>query len=189
MNPPASAGHFAGERTPIPHRIMKDSRFGHVSLRRLAPSILAVTVLSSSPSTALVVPAYTSADIARLDDLVFGSSLTAFLGSARHRTNRDSVFDWTTDGCSAPLVGGTGRTFDFTASCRRHDFAYRNYKRADRETRHAGSWWNSTMRHRIDLRFRYDMIDHCSRRSVSERVNCHVWAEVFYRMVRIAGGP
>jgi hypothetical protein len=38
------------------------------------------------------------------------------------------ALDWTTDGCSAPIVGSEGRSFNFRAACDRHDFGYRNFK-------------------------------------------------------------
>lgn len=111
------------------------------------------------------------------------------MDASRRRSGDDVAFDWGTDHCSAPLVGSTGRSFDFTAACTRHDFAYRNYKRADAASAQRGRMWNSGTRHKIDLRFQQDMKNHCSRRSVVDRPTCHTWAEMFYRLVRIAGGP
>lgn len=116
-------------------------------------------------------------------------SLSTFEQVARHRTAADNAFDWSTDLCSAPLIGSRGRSFDFTAACTRHDFAYRNFKRADRDHPRRGSWWNSTIRHRIDLKFLDDMHHHCSTRRTGERTTCRLWAEMYFRMVRIAGGP
>lgn len=125
----------------------------------------------------------------RLETLVFRTSIGDFTRIASRPTAADSTFDWSTDHCSAPLVGSTGRSFDFTAACTRHDFAYRNYKRADVANSQRGRVWNSRTRHRIDLQFQRDMIDHCARRGVTERPSCRIWAETFYRLVRIAGGP
>lgn len=125
----------------------------------------------------------------RLETLVFQTSLSGFRHFASRSSGIDASFDWSTDLCSAPLVGNTGRSFDFTAPCQRHDFAYRNFKRADRESDQRGRWWNSRMRHRIDLQFLRDMTSHCTQRRSTERTTCRMWAEVFYRVVRVAGGP
>jgi hypothetical protein len=135
------------------------------------------------------VDALSERQIGRLDTLVFQTPLDNFRRIASRRSGIDAVFDWSTDHCSAPLVGNTGRSFDFTTSCQRHDFAYRNFKKADSESPQRGQLWNSSVRHRIDLQFQRDMRGHCSQRGVTERATCRVWAEVFYRLVRIAGGP
>lgn len=120
---------------------------------------------------------------------MFRSSLDAFVETSARRSGEDASFDWSTDFCSAPLVGSTGRSFDFTSACRRHDFAYRNYKRVDSVSAQRGQLWNSGIRHRIDLRFRQDMKNHCAQRSAADKPTCFGWAELFYRMVRVAGGP
>lgn len=143
-------------------------------------------------------------DVNRLHTLVFDSPMSMFLESARRQSPSDRHFDWSSDFCSAPLVGSTGRTYDFRQACRRHDFAYRNFKKADlvRGCRPpspsalctpsllpSGRWWNSSIRHRIDRQFLADMTAHCWSRAGSERIPCLTWAQVFYRSVRVAGGP
>lgn len=115
--------------------------------------------------------------------LVFSTSLANFITSTEV-SERDPRLDWTSDGCSAPLVGGTGRSFDFTNACRRHDFGYRNFSRID-----AGIWWDAPMRRRIDDKFLADMRTSCSRRSTRDRLICRGWALVFYRTVRAYAGP
>lgn len=139
-----------------------------------------------SPGT---VHAHSQARLARLESLVFGTSLPSFQLAAARRIGIDATFDWSTDLCSAPLVGSTGRSFDFSAACTRHDFAYRNFKRADADNPARGALWNSRIRQRIDDLFLRDMSDHCSRRKLIERTSCRMWAEVFFRLVRVAGGP
>jgi len=152
-------------------------------------SIFAVLVSVLSFFSLSAVQASTSSHLARLETLVFSTPIESFMQITLRRTGGDASFDWTTDRCSAPLVGSTGRSFDFTAACSRHDFAYRNYKRADAAASRPGHLWNSHMRHRIDQRFRHDMRGHCSRRAITERGTCFAWAELFYRLVRVAGGP
>ena len=118
-----------------------------------------------------------------VDHWLFRRPLTQFIAEA-DSPSRDVRLDWTTDGCSAPVVQGTGRSFDFTGACRRHDFGYRNYSRLD-----GGRWWTASLRSRIDSVFRRDMLDHCSTRPRLTRVSCRAWASVFYRAVRVASGP
>jgi hypothetical protein len=115
--------------------------------------------------------------------LTFAVSLAEFSAIAQS-PNRDARLNWTTDGCSAPIIGSTGRSFDFTEPCRRHDFAYRNFRVID-----GGKRWTSSLRDRVDRRFRSDMRTHCARRSVVDRAPCRAWAETFYRFVRTYAGP
>ena len=115
--------------------------------------------------------------------LVFSTSLANFI-TISESSQRDSRLDWTTDGCSAPLVGGTGRSFDFTSACRRHDFGYRNFSDID-----DGIWWTAPMRQRIDDKFLSDMRTSCSVRPRPDRLICRGWALVFYRTVRAYAGP
>lgn len=132
---------------------------------------------------------YTPHQLTRLDTLVFATPLATFVQLTRRHGDADNVFDWSTDFCSAPLIGNSGRTFDFTSACRRHDFAYRNYKRADAVRSPRGSMWNATVRQRIDSLFRREMTDLCVTRPLGDRPSCLIWAEIFYRAVRVAGGP
>lgn len=135
------------------------------------------------------VSAMSATRLTRLEVLIFRTPIVDFAAISKRRSGEDAFFDWTTDFCSAPLVGSTGRSFDFTIACTRHDFAYRNYKRADSTSPKRGQLWNSSIRHRIDTVFQKDMRNHCSQRPITERATCHAWAELFYRLVRVAGGP
>jgi hypothetical protein len=101
----------------------------------------------------------------------------------------DRWFDWTTDWCSAPLVGSTGRSFDFRAPCRRHDFGYRNLQLLERRYAGAGRYWNNTSRRRVDQQLLTDMRTHCKARPWYEEATCRLWADTFYAAVRVAGGP
>lgn len=142
-------------------------------------------------------------DTKRLETLVFALPLNEFVALARQQSESDKWFDWSTDYCSAPFVGNSGRTFDFTESCVRHDFAYRNYKLLDlrysclhrrsqqicaSDSARFTRYWNSKTRLRIDQNFRNDMLRHCSSRFILDYVPCKAWASVFYRAVRVAGG-
>ena len=118
-----------------------------------------------------------------VDTLLFRSSLATFIKEA-DSPKHDSRLDWTTDGCSAPVVGSTGRSFDFYNACRRHDFAYRNYPRIQ-----SGRLWTSTLRAKVDAMFKRDMMADCKRRPATERTNCMGWMDLFYNMVRAYAGP
>ena len=96
----------------------------------------------------------------------------------RNSAERDGRLDFSTDGCSAPVVGSTGLSFDFTDACLRHDFGYRNYKALGRFDKEKG---------RVDRRFYDDMRDHCATRSVFLRPSCEMWAQRFYAGVAVFG--
>lgn len=155
-----------------------------------ATSVLAAVIAAVAPPAALAAPparpgTVRSAlvDRAFVDRMLFVVSLSTFLGSVYI----DRWFDWSTDYCSAPLIGSTGRSFDFHGPCRRHDFGYRNLRLIDR--RYGTRQWNATSRKAVDDRFRLDMHAHCRGRSLWLQPSCHWWAEVFYVAVRAAGGP
>lgn len=120
-------------------------------------------------------------DVART--LVFDRPLATFIAAADSR-DRDRRLDWSTDGCSAPVVGSTGRTFDFYDACRRHDFAYRNFRRLL-----DGKLWTSSFRSRIDAVFKKDMLADCARRTGTAKASCVGWADTFYQFVRAYAGP
>ena len=92
--------------------------------------------------------------------------------------------DWGTDGCSAPIVQSTGRSFDFYNACRRHDFGYRNMSRFKN-----GRAWNQALRLRIDEQFRKDARASCTSKLRLAKVQCLAWAETYFRAVRSFGAP
>lgn len=91
---------------------------------------------------------------------------------------RDKRLDWSTDECSAPLVGNTGMSFDFTKACIRHDFGYRNTKKLGTFKQNKSA---------IDSQFYRDMKDHCATRSIFLKAQCYNWATIFYLAVREFG--
>ena len=115
--------------------------------------------------------------------LMFRKSLPSFIAEAQSTTH-DVRLDWSTDGCSAPVVGSTGRSFDFYAACWRHDFGYRNMSRFK-----SGRLWTEALRLRIDERFRKDMRDSCTSKIRVTRLQCLTWAETYFRAVRNFGAP
>ena len=117
------------------------------------------------------------------ETLLFRTSLSAFVAIADSPTH-DVRLDWSTDGCSAPIVQSTGRSFDFYNACRRHDFGYRNMSRFKN-----GRVWNETVRLRIDGQFRKDARASCTSKLRLTKVQCLAWAETYFRAVRSFGTP
>jgi hypothetical protein len=141
-----------------------------------------------------------AADLAHVERLVHAVPLAEFV---RIVSAGDQWFDVSTDWCSAPLVGSTGRSFDFRAPCRRHDFGYRNLQLLDARYSCAGrphgqvcatagrpgTYWNARSRRRVDQRFLADMRTHCRTRPWYDAAACLGWAETFSTAVRTFGGP
>lgn len=111
--------------------------------------------------------------------LVFEVSLDEFMLAADSPA-RDSRLDWSSDGCSAPVLGDSGLSFNFRGPCRRHDFAYRNFSRLN-----GGLIWTPSMRRRVDDVFLHDMRGTCSQRQWMVALRCLGWAETYYRSVRV----
>ena len=145
-----------------------------------------VSPVAAGPATFTSRAAHTAqADWAYVQEQLFQVSLQQFVRTA---VSGDRWFDWTTDLCSAPLVGSTGLSFDFRNPCRRHDFGYRNLRLLDR--RYPGAhYWSATNRLRVDGVFLADMTEHCRTRSAVLRTQCLSWAHTYYLAVRVAGGP
>jgi hypothetical protein len=139
----------------------------------------------TSPHPALVVHSAAD-DLAYVEHLLYGVSLWQFLGSTAWG---DRWYDWSNDGCSAPIVGGTGRSFDFRGACIRHDFGYRNLRLLERRYGGGGQYWNHSSRRGVDDQLYADMRGHCHTRAWWDRPTCLAWAATFYVAVRVAGGP
>jgi len=110
-------------------------------------------------------------------DRYLAADLDDFL-AYRASPDRDPRLDWSTDYCSAPLVGSSGASFDFTQACLRHDFGYRNYDRLGLFDRRKDA---------VDDRFLADMRDHCAGRPEADRDRCFAWARLFYEAVHRLG--
>ena len=181
---------------------MRTTRPAHVT--PVATTVVALSVAlvvtvagpGASPASALRSPLALppppgpATDWAAVDGLAFHTPLATFVriandpGDVRHQHR----LDWSTDFCSAPLVGDTGRSFDFTASCRRHDFGYRNLHLLEQRWGWGSRYWNPTNRARVDRQFLADMLAHCAGRSWWTRWSCRAWAWVYFLAVRTAGG-
>ncbi len=127
-----------------------------------------------------------SADWSFVVHELFEVSLARFV---LDRITGDRWFDWSNDGCSAPLLGSTGRAYDFRHACMRHDFGYRNLRRLEHRYGHGHTYWNATNRRRVDQQFLADMKAHCRSRSWLLRVSCLMSAYTYYGAVRTVAGP
>lgn len=114
----------------------------------------------------------------RLVDRYADASLDDFL-RYRSSAGRDRALDWSTDHCSAPILGSRGIGYDFTDACVRHDFGYRNYKRLGIFGRTRGT---------VDRVFLRDMRAHCATRGLLMRPHCHQRALQYWAGVRAFGG-
>ena len=152
-------------------------------MRHVLRVLVAVTTVLTVASPAFAGSVRSAAtDQAFVERMLYTTSMSGFIAAV----GSDTWFDWNTDFCSAPLVGNTGRSFNFTNACRRHDFGYRNLQLIDR--RYGGGHWNSSSRKRVDQQFLADMKRHCWARPWYDEPTCLAWAETFYAGVRIAGG-
>jgi hypothetical protein len=154
-------------------------------MRVLLSVLVAVTSVLTVPSPAPAGFVHSAtADLAYVEQQLYAVSIAAFTTAAD--STGDRWFDWSTDWCSAPLVGSTGRSFDFRAACRRHDFGYRNLQLLERRYP-ALDAWNSATRRRVDQQLLTDMRAHCRARPWYEEATCRLWADTFYAAVRVAG--
>ena len=158
------------------------------TLRLLVAVAVAATALSPVTAQASSSDSTRSArmDHANVMRILYSTPIDRFVAMSR---TGDTWLDWSTDFCSAPLVGTTGRSFDFHDACRRHDFAYRNLRLLEQRYGTGGTYWNSSTRRRADELFLADMKSHCSRRPWYGSTTCRGWADTYYRAVRIFGGP
>ncbi|GAA2782412.1 phospholipase [Saccharopolyspora taberi] len=106
------------------------------------------------------------------DRYLFEISLPEFVDVRAEKPYPDQL-DWSSDSCSWSPDEPLG--YDFSSSCDRHDFGYRNYKRQDR--------FSEDNRLRIDDNFKADMYSGCG-----DDAACKGAANVYYLAVRQFGG-
>ncbi len=133
-----------------------------------------VAVTSTQPNPVL-------SNVDAVHHIAFDLDIATFTRQRFALRRQYPALDWTTDGCSAPIVGSEGRSFNFRAACTRHDFGYRNFK-------NLGLFDNLT-RTLIDEQLHQDMNTYCDSQRRTFKVRCIAWSEIFYTMVRAAGGP
>ncbi len=95
----------------------------------LLNSLVAVTSLLTAQLPDRLTPPSFETPIEAVSYVMFDLEFTTFTRERFRLKRAYPHLDWTTDGCSAPVVGGQGRSFNFTQACVRHDFGYRNTKK------------------------------------------------------------
>jgi len=145
-----------------------------LSMLVAATSVLAVNSAPPDPASNVYAD-----EVTIITHLMFDLDLKTFTRQYASIRRTNKALDWTTDGCSAPLIGDSGRSFNFRWPCRRHDFGYRNFK--------SHGLFNSETRQRIDDQFRRDLDESCRSKVRTFKVRCVAWAEIFYTAVRTAG--
>lgn len=153
----------------------------------------AVAIPASSAVTPLDASVHRSTDI-----LITGPELQASAGISdsvsitnfidyhnaplSEKPYRNLPLDWSTDGCSLPVILKPFEQTILTPACWRHDFAYRNLVLQGRNT--------SNNRVFADRQFKYDMDYLCSAtRNITEdeREDCSADALIYFTAVRNAG--
>jgi hypothetical protein len=159
-------------------------------MRRRIAVLVAVTSVLTAVSPVSAGPSIRGhsalGDWSYVNHEVFEVTLHQFIGDT---VTGDRWFDWSTDGCSAPLFGDTGRSFNFREPCRRHDFGYRNLRLLEHRYGLGRDFWNTTNRRHVDQQFLADMKAHCRGRSLLLQPSCMAMAHTYYTAVRVAGGP
>ena len=146
----------------------------------LLTSLVAVTSLLTVHIPHRITPPIFETPIEAVSYVMFDVDFTTFRRERLSLKRAYPHLDWTTDGCSAPVVGGEGRSFNFTHACVRHDFGYRNIKRLGQ--------FNEEVRTKLDEQFRRDLESSCATQVRTRKIRCQMWAETFYVAVRATGG-
>lgn len=148
-------------------------------VHRRAPLVAVLTVLAVLGAAT---PAYavTAAEKAAAISSFTQTSVSSYnsWNSARQNQGAWSAygFDWGTDYCSASPDNPLG--FDFTLSCWRHDFGYRNHKAI-------GTF--SANKSRVDSAFYEDLKRKCATYAAAVRPACYSLAWTYYQAVSIFG--
>lgn len=142
--------------------------------------VVFTTILTVNGSALANSPGPVPNDTATIDYVLFDLDLNTFIRQRPKLRRTYPQLIWTTDGCSAPVVGESGRSFNFRNACIRHDFGYRNYK--------SRNMFTADSRLRLDELFRQDLHTLCAPRVRTFKVRCAAWAELFFAAVRSAGG-
>jgi hypothetical protein len=146
----------------------------------LLTSLVAVTSLLTVHLPHRNTPPIFESPIEAVSYVVFDVDFNSFRRERFSLQRAYPFLDWTTDGCSAPVVGNEGRSFNFTHACVRHDFGYRNIKRLGQ--------FNEMVRTKLDEQFYRDLESSCATQVRTRKIRCLMWAETFYVAVRATGG-
>jgi hypothetical protein len=141
--------------------------------------LILATIVALAAALGLAGPAHaaTAADkMAVLTSFTQTSTSSQNAWNAARRNQADWAaygFDWSTDLCSASPDNPLG--FDFTLSCHRHDFGYRNYK--------AVGAFTAANKSLVDSAFYADLKRKCADYSAVVRPACLSLAWTYYQAV------
>ncbi|MER0246951.1 phospholipase [Streptomyces sp. HSW2009] len=149
-------------------------------MRRLVAT-LSTTAVATLTAVALASPASAApADKAQVLASWTQTSASSYNAWNAARANQGSWsaygFDWSTDYCSSSPDNPLG--FPFKNSCARHDFGYRNYKKA-------GTF--SANKARLDSALYEDLKRVCNGYSGASKTTCNATAWTYYQAVKQFG--
>lgn len=146
----------------------------------LLHSLVAVTSLLTVHIPHRITPPVFETPLEAVSYVMFDVDFSTFKRAKFSLMRAYPLLDWTSDGCSAPVVGSEGRSFNFTHACVRHDFGYRNIKRLGQ--------FNEIVRTKLDEQFHRDLESSCVTQVRTRKIRCLLWAETFFVAVRATGG-
>ncbi|UNO38956.1 phospholipase [Streptomyces sp. MST-110588] len=142
----------------------------------LSASAMTVTALVAATAPAQAAPA-DKAQVLSSWTQTSASSYNAWLAARNNQAKWAAYgFDWSTDYCSKSPDNPLG--FPFETSCARHDFGYRNYKKA-------GTF--PANKPRLDNALYEDLKRVCSAYSGAKKVSCDTLAWTYYQAVKNLG--
>lgn len=152
---------------------------------KLVLAVAAVlTFITVTGGVASAAPSY-SAQMSEMNREINGLPMVQFIYNRNHRTSNGlSYMDWSTDGCSAPVLGNG--PYNFLNPCIRHDFGYRNLKRVEASFGHDAWRWRNKAN--VDTNFGLDMDDRCREFNWFARQPCYSLSGVYENAVRAFGG-
>jgi hypothetical protein len=156
----------------------------HHSPTRIGPfRALLATVLALAVILGVSGPAYAATAAQKLAVLQSFTLTSATSYSSWNAARKNQAawaeygFEWGTDFCSASPDRPLG--FDFTLSCHRHDFGYRNYK--------AVGAFTGASKSLVDSAFYADLKRKCATYSATVRPACYSLAWTYYQAVSLFG--
>lgn len=148
------------------------------SVRRLTTVALALPTALLPAAGASAAPPPDKAQVLSSWTQTSANSYRAWYAARQNQAAwRAYAFDWSTDYCSGSPDNPLG--FPFTYACARHDFGYRNYKKA-------GTF--PAAKQRLDNAFHADMKRVCAAYSGTNRSSCDRTAWLYYQAVVLFGG-
>lgn len=161
---------------------MKPNLATFASVVALVVPLLVIPLTLAGPAHATCARPSLSTFIAKINEIE-DLRINDFI--ARKTNHSPCYLDWSDDGCS--YVPNSGSTYNFLKSCKRHDFGYRNLKRA--ESWYGRDVWRYHNKAVADTSFRRDMTNHCWARDESEISSCLEYRTKYYNVVSAVVSP